>query len=82
MNADFQVQRKEKVTDMCYAIEKIKKEAASKAAREAAREASISATINTARCFGIEENSILTYIIKQFSLTVEEAENYLAVQSA
>ncbi|MCD7761847.1 MAG: Rpn family recombination-promoting nuclease/putative transposase [Lachnospiraceae bacterium] len=78
MNTDFQVQRKEKVTDMCYAIEKIKEEAA----REAAREASISATINTARRYGIDNNSIMDDIIKQFSLTVEEAENYMAIQTA
>ncbi|MCD7717433.1 MAG: Rpn family recombination-promoting nuclease/putative transposase [Lachnospiraceae bacterium] len=73
MNADFQVQREDKVTDMCYAIEKIKE--------EAAKEAAISSAINTARRFGIADNSILDDIIKQFSLTLDEARNYMAMQT-
>ncbi|MCD7763522.1 MAG: hypothetical protein LUI14_10080 [Lachnospiraceae bacterium] len=77
MNADFQIQREDKVTDMCYAIEKIKEDAAKKAAKEAA----ISSAINTARRFGIADNSILDDIIKQFSLTLDEARNYMAMQT-
>ncbi|MCD7956202.1 MAG: Rpn family recombination-promoting nuclease/putative transposase [Lachnospiraceae bacterium] len=70
MNADFAIPESEVTTDMCYAVEKIKEKAA------------ISATIDTARRYGIAEDSILEDIIKQFSLTVEEAKAYMALQPA
>ncbi len=64
MNADFKVQRKEKMTDMCYAIEKIKEEAA------------IFATIKTCRKHRIPETEIINEIREEFGLSETEAEAF------
>ncbi len=66
MNADFQIQGKETTTDMCYAIQKIKEDAA------------IISAINTARRYNIKESSILDDIMNQFKLSLEDAKAYMA----
>ncbi|MCD8330861.1 MAG: hypothetical protein LUC27_09380, partial [Lachnospiraceae bacterium] len=70
MNADFHIQKEEMITDMCYAVEKIKEKAA------------ILASIDTARRYGIPENSILNDIMKQFQLTIDEAKSYMDMTTA
>ena len=72
MNADFQIQGKETTTDMCYAIQKIKE--------DAAWNATITATINTARRYNINESSILDDIMEQFKLTLEDSKAYMSGQ--
>jgi len=65
MNADFQVQRKDKVTDMCYAIEKIREDAA------------VNAVISALRKIKMPDETIIESIMDQFKLTLSEAKAYM-----
>jgi len=65
MNADFQVQRKDKVTDMCYAIEKIREDAA------------VNAVISALRKIKMPDDTIIENIMDQFKLTLTEAKAYM-----
>lgn len=65
MNADFPISREEATTDMCYAVEKIKENAA------------VFAVIKSCRRHKVPESEIINEIREEFDLTLEEAEEYL-----
>ncbi|MCD7883547.1 MAG: hypothetical protein LUI87_07560 [Lachnospiraceae bacterium] len=66
MNADFTVSEGEVTTDMCYAVEKIKEDAA------------VNAVITALRGMDMSDGTIIEKIMGQFKLTVDEARSYLA----
>ncbi len=74
MNADFKIERKETVTDMCYAVERWK--------ADSERKGTILGTIDTYRELRFSESEIMERIMTKYNLTEEEATEYMIKKSA
>ena len=78
MNANIEIERTVKKTDMCEGLEKIKE----KAAKEAAKEATILSAIEVYREMKISDDEIMNKITVKYNLSLEDATEYLSKKSA
>ncbi len=65
MNSDFQIERENEVTDMCYAVEKIK------------QDAGVTSVIHALRKIKMPDDTIIESIMDQFKLTLSDAKAYM-----